>query len=47
MDSTPYVSITFWLNGSASGGQNLKVYCLLNGGGSGTSYALGSVAANT
>ena len=33
MDSTPYFSITFWLHGGTSGGQNLKVYCLLNGGG--------------
>lgn len=47
MDSTPYASISFWLNGGASGGQHLQVYGLLNGGGASTTYALGSVAANT
>jgi hypothetical protein len=46
MDSTPYSSITFWLNGGSSGGQHLQVYGLLNGNGQ-PAYALGSVAANT
>ena len=47
MDSTPYASISFWLNGGSSGGQHLQVYGLLNGGGQSATYALGSVAANT
>lgn len=46
MDSTPYSSISFWLNGGSSGGQQLQVYGLLNGGGAPTTFALGSVAAN-
>jgi hypothetical protein len=47
MDSTPYSSIRFWLNGGSSGGQQLQVYGLLNGAGQSARYALGSVAANT
>ena len=29
MDSTPYSSISFWLNGGSSGGQHLQIYGLL------------------
>lgn len=47
MDSTPYSSISFWLNGGTSGGQHLQVYGLLNGGGQSAHYALGTVATNT
>jgi hypothetical protein len=32
MDSTPYASINFWLNGGASGGQHLQVYGLVHFG---------------
>src|SRR5580700_4565908 len=31
LDSSPYTNITFWLNGGASGGQQLQAYGLLNG----------------
>ena len=34
LDSTPYTSLTFWINGGASGGQQLNVYGLLHVGGS-------------
>jgi alpha-N-arabinofuranosidase len=30
VDSTPYASLSFWINGGASGGQQLKVYGLLH-----------------
>ena len=30
MDSTPYASISFWLNGGASGGQKLQMYGLVH-----------------
>ena len=33
LDSTPYTSLSFWINGGASGGQQLKVYGLLHVGG--------------
>ena len=45
MDSTPYASISFWLNGGSSGGQHLQIYGLLNGSGQ-SATSLGSVAAN-
>ncbi len=32
-DSTPYASLSFWLNGGSSGGQKLQVYGLLDLGG--------------
>ena len=35
MTSTPYASISFWLNGGASGGQHLQVYGLLDIAGTG------------
>src|ERR1039458_7078206 len=44
MDSTPYASIDFWLNGGSSGGQHLQVYGLLNGSGQSAHYALGTAA---
>jgi hypothetical protein len=47
MDSTPYASISFWLNGGSSGGQHLQVYGLLNGSGQSAHYALGTAAAGT
>jgi hypothetical protein len=34
LDSTLYTNLTFWINGGASGGQQLKVYGLLHVGGS-------------
>jgi hypothetical protein len=34
MDSTPYASLSFWLHGGSSGGQQLQVYGLLDAGGS-------------
>ena len=34
LNSAPYASISFWLNGGASGGQNLQVYGLLDQDGS-------------
>ena len=46
MDSTPYESISFWLNGGPSGGQHLQIYGLLNGSGQ-AATPLGSVTANT
>ncbi|MGA2555948.1 MAG: glycoside hydrolase family 44 protein, partial [Verrucomicrobiota bacterium] len=46
MDSTPYASISFWLNGGSSGGQHLRIYGLLNGSGQSVT-SLGSVATNT
>ena len=32
MDSTPYSSLTFWLNGGTSGGQRLQMYGLVHSG---------------
>jgi hypothetical protein len=34
LDSTPYTSVSFWINGGAGGGQQLQVYGLLHIGGS-------------
>src|ERR1039458_2506179 len=52
MDSSPYASVSFWLNGGASGGQRLQVYGLLDVGGNAITaqsgrYLLGTLAANT
>jgi len=52
MDSTPYASISFWLNGGSIGGQQLQVYGFLDAGGSpsqwqSTSYQIGPLPANT
>jgi len=52
MDSTPYASISFWLNGGASGGQHLQVYGLVhlgttNGFSLSQRYSLASPPAGT
>ena len=50
-DSTPYSSVTFWLNGGASGGQQLQISGLAQVGGSQntwqTSFSLGALPVNT
>ena len=51
IDSTPFASIGFWLNGGSSGGQKLQVFGLLHAGGTlnqaqKTAYAIGPLAAN-
>jgi hypothetical protein len=50
LDSTPYNSLTFWINGGASGGQQLQVYGLLHYGStqnvSQASVALASLQTN-
>ena len=51
-NSTPYSSITFWLNGGASGGQKLQVYGLVDQGGTNNfstapRYSLAALTANT
>jgi hypothetical protein len=51
-DSTPYASLTFWLNGGASGGQRLQMYGLLhigttNNAYAGVTYSLNALTANT
>ena len=51
MDSTPFASISFWLNGGSSGGQKLQVFGLLHTGGTQnqaqkTTYPIGPLAAN-
>jgi hypothetical protein len=50
MSSAPYASISFWINGGTSGGQQLRVYGLLDAGGQanqaqGGSYNLSPLAA--
>jgi hypothetical protein len=51
MTNTAYASISFWLNGGASGGQQLQMYGNLNVGGSSTAqsarYHLNTPLANT
>jgi alpha-N-arabinofuranosidase len=52
MDDSLYASISFWLNGGASGGQQLQVYGLLHADGSpnsgtGPRYPLGPLPANS
>ena len=52
MDSTPYASISFWLNGGTSGGQKLQMYGLVDLNGTNNwaqsaRYSLGTQAANT
>src|SRR5579871_6185397 len=51
MDSTPYASLTFWINGGSSGGQKLRVYGMLDAGGvqnqgQSASYSLPTLSAN-
>ena len=43
----PYTSISFWLNGGASGGQHLQMYGVLNGVNQNAVYALNTPVANT
>ena len=45
-NTAPYASLNFWMNGGASGGQNVTVHGILNGN-SVSSYAIGPLAANT
>jgi len=52
MNTTPYASISFWLNGGASGGQHLQVYGLVhfgttNGYSLSQRYSLASPSAGT
>ncbi|MEJ0090679.1 MAG: glycoside hydrolase family 44 protein [Limisphaerales bacterium] len=51
LDSMPYTNLSFWINGGASGGQQLQVYGLLHVGttanASATSVSLGNLQANT
>jgi hypothetical protein len=52
MDSSPYASVSFWLNGGATGGQRLQVYGLLhvgttNNAAQSARYVLTTLAANT
>ena len=52
MDSTPYASISFWLNGGTSGGQKLQMYGLVDLNGTNNwaqspRYSIGTQAANT
>jgi len=44
-NSAPYGSVQFWINGGTNGGQNLKVYGLLNGG-TQTAYVLQPLPTN-
>jgi hypothetical protein len=44
-NSAPYGSVQFWINGGTNGGQNLKVYGLLNGG-TQTAYVLQKLPTN-
>jgi hypothetical protein len=46
-DSTPYASLTFWLNGGSAGGQVLTVESTLNGANQSTTYQLPALAKNT
>lgn len=45
-DSTPYASLSFWINGGSTGGQNLTVYAIV-GGSQQTAVPIGPLAANT
>ncbi len=45
-NTSPYASLSFWINGGASGGQKLQVQALLDGTGQG-SYSLGALPTNT
>ena len=40
LDSTSYTSLSFWINGGASGGQQLQVYGLLHVGGTASVWQL-------
>ncbi|MEO6036477.1 MAG: alpha-L-arabinofuranosidase [Verrucomicrobiota bacterium] len=50
LDSAPYNSVSFWINGGANGGQQLKIYGLLHVGSSQNtaqlSFSLGTLATN-
>ena len=45
-NTTPYSSLSFWINGGASGGQNLEVWGLLDGVNQ-AAYPLAALPANT
>ena len=47
MTNTAYASISFWLNGGTSGGQQLQMYGTLNGAAQGARYHLATPVANT
>jgi hypothetical protein len=46
MDSSVYTNLTFWINGGASGGQQLQIYAELSAGGGKPAIALPTLAAN-
>src|SRR5450432_3314988 len=46
MDSSLYTNLTFWINGGASGGQQLQIYAELSAGGGKPAIALPTLAAN-
>jgi hypothetical protein len=46
-NDSPYVSLSFWINGGPSGGQALNAFGLLNGNNQPPGYALGPLPANT
>jgi alpha-N-arabinofuranosidase len=45
-NTTPYASLSFWINGGATGGQTLSVHGIANGSSVGN-YNIGPLAANT
>ncbi|HVU27084.1 MAG TPA: alpha-L-arabinofuranosidase [Verrucomicrobiae bacterium] len=45
-DTSPYASLSFWINGGSSGGQKVQVAGLLDNTGQ-TAYSLGTLSANT
>jgi alpha-L-arabinofuranosidase len=47
MTNTAYTSISFWLNGGASGGQQLQMYGTLNNVAQGARYSVSTPPANT
>ncbi|MEY2427497.1 MAG: hypothetical protein QOJ40_382 [Verrucomicrobiota bacterium] len=52
LDSSPYSSLSFWINGGPNGGQKLQVYGLLhqgttNNAGQGQYFSLGTLPTNT
>lgn len=46
INTSPYASLDFWINGGSSGGQKAQVVGLLNGNNAGA-FSLGTFAANT
>jgi alpha-L-arabinofuranosidase len=46
LDSSPYTNVSFWINGGASGGQQLQVFGLLHVGGTQNIWQLSTPLAN-